>query len=111
MTNAAALKGVDAVEELTPPTASLARTIHQAKGESIGAVMVVARLDDATRWAEEAWVDKPPSETSENLRIAYVAFSRARRLLVLAIPEDTPQPTADKLLAVGFVNPPASSTP
>lgn len=52
--------GKDARGELAPPPVKLARTIHDAKGETIQAVLVVARKEDAEQWANEAWLDNPP---------------------------------------------------
>ena len=40
-------------------------------------------------WANRAWIDRPPSNTTEAIRFAYVALTRAERLLVLAIPSLT----------------------
>lgn len=103
MRNAAALRRVDA-QALTAPSASLARTIHQAKGESIAAVMVVARADDAANWAGEAWLDNPPERTSELLRLAYVGFTRAERVLILGIPADSPYSVSEKFHDIGFID-------
>jgi superfamily I DNA/RNA helicase len=103
MTDATALNGIDARDALSPPPIALARTIHDAKGESINGVMVVARDDDAGQWAVEAWTDQPPAETSETLRVAYVAFTRAERLLILAVPQAASETVRQKFEAVGFV--------
>jgi superfamily I DNA/RNA helicase len=103
MTDAAALREVDARAALAPPRATLARTIHNAKGESITAVTVVARDTDAAAWAAESWTSEPPTDTSETLRVAYVAFTRAERLLILAVPEATEERVLAKLHAVGFM--------
>jgi hypothetical protein len=102
MTAAAALAGVDAREALAPPPAALARTIHDAKGENLAAVLVVARDEDAVLWANSAWTEAPPDDMTEETRVAYVAFTRAERLLVLAIPSGAADSVAAKLRAVGF---------
>jgi CRISPR-associated endonuclease Cas1 len=51
------LRGVDARHAFEPPPPRLARTIHDAKGENIEAVLVVACEEDATEWAYEVWTD------------------------------------------------------
>jgi DNA helicase-2/ATP-dependent DNA helicase PcrA len=104
MTDATTLAGVDARQALAPPPAALARTIHDAKGENLRAVLVVARDEDAVLWANSAWTDAPPQETTEGTRVAYVAFTRAERLLVLAIPRGTPDSVAAKFRAIGFTD-------
>lgn len=62
-------------------------TIHGVKGEDLGAVMVVSapstRGTDDGHWTQ--WVEDP---TSEAARLAYVASSRPKHLLVWAIPEE-----------------------
>ena len=111
MRDAAALAGLDARETLAPFGEALARTVHDAKGESLAAVLVVARPEDALLWAENAWTEKPPSETNEPTRVAYVAFTRAKRLLVLAIPSDTAETAGPKFRAVGFTEVPEDPPP
>jgi len=105
MTNAAALAGVDAREAVAPPPAALARTIHDAKGENLAAVLVVAGDEDAVLWANSAWMDAAPADTPEQTRVAYVAFTRAKRLLVLAIPSGAADSVAAKFRAIGFADP------
>lgn len=86
-------------------SAALARTIHDAKGENLTAVLVVARDEDAVLLANGAWTETPPDETVETTRVAYVAFTRAERLLVIAIPSDTADDVVEKIRAVGFTEP------
>lgn len=105
MKDAAALRNIDAHEALTPAPVTLARTIHDAKGESIHAVIVVASEEDATQWASEAWTDEPPEETTEVLRVAYVALTRAERFLVLALPEGVTDDVASTYVSLGFTEP------
>ena len=102
MTDATSLHGVDARQALEPPPSELSRTIHSAKGESITAVMVVASEQDAATWAAELWLDAPPDHTSEALRVAYVALTRAERLLILAVPRACEAWVGDRYRAVGF---------
>lgn len=105
MTDAATLAGVDARGALAPLPAALARTIHDAKGENLTAALVVAREEDAVLWANSAWREAPPEETTETTRVAYVAFTRAERLLVLAMPSDTVSSVAGKFRAIGLTDP------
>jgi hypothetical protein len=65
-------------------------------------VLVVAREDDAVLWANSAWTDAPSQETMEATRVAHVAFTRAERLLALAVPTGTPDSVAAKFRAIGF---------
>ena len=61
---------------------SSVRTVHGAKGAERDAVLVVA----STPQQCSLWLKRPGhgSERDENLRIGYVAFSRAQRLLCIA---------------------------
>ena len=67
-------------------------TVHQAKGESIDAVLYVARKNDVT-----SLLNGP---TTEDGRIGYVAVTRARDLLLLAVPDSI---DADKMTALEMV--------
>lgn len=69
-------------------------TVHQAKGESIDAVMYVAE-----RGHIRAMLDGP---TTENGRIGYVAVTRARNLFVLAVPEASLKEFEPELKSLGF---------
>ena len=66
-------------------------TIHHAKGEEYEAVMVVADRNTGSSHPPDAecWLDDSVGQSGEH-RVGYVAVSRARRLLVIAIPEDAP---------------------
>ncbi|WP_342736917.1 ATP-dependent helicase [Bradyrhizobium sp. B117] len=69
-------------------------TVHQVKGESIGAVMYVA---------DRAQVRKMLDGThTEDGRIGYVAVTRARNLFVLAVPENCIGSFESELVACGF---------
>ena len=73
-------------------------TIHQAKGETLDAVLVVSAPNKGAggHWSE--WVD---NQQSESARFAYVASSRPRMLLAWAIP--TPKACdRSKLEEMGF---------
>ena len=82
----AKLERYDARVAFAPPPSRLARTIHDAKGESIDAVLVIARPEDLAAWTCEIRLAPRPSVLLEDTRLVYVALSRAQRLLVLATP-------------------------
>ena len=69
-------------------------TVHQAKGEGIHAVMYVAKKSDITSLL------KGPN--SEDGRIGYVAVTRARDFLLLAVPDLISADTAKRLEMAGF---------
>lgn len=69
-------------------------TVHQVKGESLDAVLYVAAKDHVL--ALLAGVD------SEVGRIGYVAVTRARNLLWLAVPSNALKELRPRLLASGF---------
>ena len=75
-------------------------TIHNVKGETLDALMLVSSLD--TRGTSDGywtmWLDNAASEAA---RLAYVASSRPCQLLVWAIP-DPSEAELDKLTQVGF---------
>jgi DNA helicase-2/ATP-dependent DNA helicase PcrA len=86
-------------------------TVHSFKGESIDAVMLVAGdpspaqkrsgYGDSVSWSEH--LGDPSTSQSEDVRVAYVAITRARQLIVLALPNDTDPRILNKFLAAGFV--------
>lgn len=84
-------------------------TIHGTKGESVDAVMIVAGEPAADWHTEQAkvWASplmgSGPSAISEELRLFYVALTRARQLAVLAVPESTSVPTVQAYVRAGFV--------
>lgn len=71
-----------------------ATTVHKAKGESIPAVLFVAKRDNVR--------DLLAGPSSEEARIAYVAITRPTDLLVLAVPSDTKPVTMAQLYGLGF---------
>jgi superfamily I DNA/RNA helicase len=71
------------------------RTVHMAKGESIGAVLYVAKTADANNLLA--------GPGSEEGRIGYVAITRACDLLVLAVPSTAPAAAVAALEAKGFM--------
>jgi superfamily I DNA/RNA helicase len=66
----------------------------------------VASESDAETWAGEAWLDTPPEQTTEALRVAYVALTRVERLLVVAIPQTCDDWVKDRFRAIGFAQRP-----
>ncbi len=74
-------------------------TIHNVKGETLEALMLVSSPDKRTDdgyWTQ--WLDDPASEAA---RLAYVASSRPRKLIVWAIP--SPSATEkNRLEKMGF---------
>jgi hypothetical protein len=66
-----------------------------AKGESIGAVLYVAKTADANNLLA--------GPGSEEGRIGYVAITRACDLLVLAVPSTAPAAAVAALEAKGFM--------
>lgn len=69
-------------------------TVHSAKGEGIPAVMYLTNKGDL-----EALVAGTDDEEG---RIGFVAVTRGRDLLVVAIPSGTPDETSEKLKMRGF---------
>jgi len=61
-------------------------TIHSAKGETIDAVLVVLKAHAGDKHKYEQMLKQPIIE-NEELRIVYVGITRAKRILVLAVPE------------------------
>ena len=70
------------------------KTVHQAKGESIGAVLYVAKSKDIKNLLL--------GPVGEEGRIGYVAITRARDLLILAIPDGISGVSVAELQAKGF---------
>jgi DNA helicase-2/ATP-dependent DNA helicase PcrA len=63
-------------------------TIHSAKGETIDAVLVALKEKAADSRRYAAMLDNGEGIlTNEELRIVYVGITRARRILVLGVPE------------------------
>jgi len=78
----------------TGPATFHVSTVHQVKGESIDAVMYIADKKQV-----RALLDGTGTEVG---RIGYVAVTRARNLLVLAVPENSVVEFEPELLACGF---------
>lgn len=80
------------VAGLPPAAAAGARprlsTVHQVKGDQADAVLLLMPAAPATAATLTAWLTGavPDAEVAEALRVVYVAATRARRLLGLAVP-------------------------
>jgi DNA helicase II / ATP-dependent DNA helicase PcrA len=79
-----------------------AQTIHSVKGESYDAVLLAAPLPRAGRDHARAWVSGNTKD-AEELRIAYVALTRARCYLAVALPNNTARELVDRFLDLGFL--------
>lgn len=67
-----------------------ASVVHQVKGEEEDAVLVIVPSDDRTDALVDAWTSGVhPAELAESLRVLYVAATRARRFLAIALPNDS----------------------
>lgn len=75
-------------------------TVHQVKGESIGAVLYVAKKQNV-----EALLSGTATEEG---RIGYVAVTRARNLFWLAVPHSCLKGLRGDLIAAGFKEVPAA---
>ena len=72
---------------LRPATPVCASIVHQVKGEEEDAVLVIVPSDSRTAGLIDAWVTGDhPGDIAESLRVLYVATTRARRLLAIAMP-------------------------
>jgi DNA helicase-2/ATP-dependent DNA helicase PcrA len=87
-----------------------AQTVHDIKGESRGAVLVVVdRLRSAKRgaqsalWSQHLGGEAVAEEDAEELRIAFVALTRAQRYCALALPDDCEPDVIDAYESIGFV--------
>lgn len=84
-------------------------TIHGTKGESVDSIMIVAseREENWHRRQADVWASPLTQlgqvNITEELRIFYVALTRARRLAVLALPSTTPSGTITAFQRAGFL--------
>jgi superfamily I DNA/RNA helicase len=87
----------------TPPGIET-QLIHKAKGESYDAVLLVAAPRRGTRDPARTWVSPPiDGQAAEEIRVAYVAMTRARRHLAVALPNSCPQEVVESYLERGFI--------
>jgi superfamily I DNA/RNA helicase len=103
-------EGVSAATAFAPPPQSLkAQTVHDIKGDSRDAVLVVAdrtrsriRSAQSVLWSRPLRGELVPADEAEELRIVFVALTRARRYCALALPADTPLELINVFEAGGF---------
>jgi DNA helicase-2/ATP-dependent DNA helicase PcrA len=91
----------------TQPTSLLARTVHDAKGESHEAVLLVVQprhgqTDQAGLWSAPLLGQEVDKGQKEELRIAYVALTRAERYCAVALPANVDSNWLDAYVGVGF---------
>jgi Superfamily I DNA and RNA helicases len=84
------------VQALFPPIRQ--ETIHQVKGESIDAVLVLG----STKFWNSVVDSVVSGKNSEDRRLAYVAMTRARHLLIVALPASHFDNHAEKWATWGF---------
>ncbi len=88
----------------SPGAAPQVRTIHSVKGESHAATLLVA-VDSQQLGANwEGWLG---GGDPEEVRVAYVALTRAERYSALALPDACPSEVVDEFVTRGFVVPEA----
>lgn len=78
----------------------VARTIHSVKGESHLATLLIAVGSDR---GEANWTRWLGENDPEEVRVAYVALTRAQRYSALALPESCPEEVVNEFLGRGFV--------
>ena len=87
----------------TLPADMQAHTVHSAKGESYDGILLVADAPRGDRDHARAWIASAQTESvAEEIRVAYVALTRARRYLAVALPEACPNEIVSLYLDRGF---------
>lgn len=86
-----------------------AQTVHDLKGESRDAVLVVAgraaggrRTPQGVLWSLPLMGEVVPAEEAEELRIAFVALTRAARFCAVALPDNIAPEVVQAFLDHGF---------
>ncbi|MGQ0464924.1 MAG: UvrD-helicase domain-containing protein [Sporichthyaceae bacterium] len=92
-----------------PAAGLLAQTIHDVKGESRDAVLVVvdrtrsrAHTPQSTVWTKPLLGVSMDAAEAEELRIAFVALTRARRYCAVALPNDCGDTVIQAFVQAGF---------
>ena len=75
------------------------QTIHQVKGRTFDSVMLVSSVSHRSEGHYKKWL---VDAVDEAVRIAYVASSRPRKLLVWAVPSTIENEFVAKILSLGF---------
>jgi DNA helicase-2/ATP-dependent DNA helicase PcrA len=87
----------------------VAQTVHDVKGEGRDAVLLVAaprpsrREPEATVWSRPLTGGAVPSDEAEEIRIVFVALTRARRYCAVALPQDSDPAVVAAFESAGFV--------
>jgi superfamily I DNA/RNA helicase len=110
LTSQAAHEGHVAAEVLVPVVHKLrAQTVHDIKGESRAAVLVVVDRLRSRRhgaqsdlWSSPLLGEAVAEDDAEELRIAVVALTRARRYCALALPDTCSDEVLAAFESVGF---------
>jgi DNA helicase II / ATP-dependent DNA helicase PcrA len=108
-----AQSGYQAADFFTPPKPVLrAQTVHRVKGASHDGVFIVVDRYRSARhgeqgalWSEAVGGEIAP-EFAEEIRIAFVAMTRARRYCALALPLGTNEDVVQTFTKAGFRPPP-----
>jgi DNA helicase-2/ATP-dependent DNA helicase PcrA len=77
------------------------KTIHSVKGQTLEAVMVVSSLSEGKGNKDGHWKEWLLDKHSEAARLAYVASSRPKKILVWAVP-DVNETQKNRLIEFGF---------
>lgn len=105
----ASFNAIQATDLFSPqPTSLLARTVHDVKGESHEAVLLVVQpkhgqSDQAGLWSAPLLGETVDESQEEELRIAYVALTRAERYCAVALPNNVEADRIEAYLGVGFI--------
>lgn len=110
LASAARQEGYVAGDVFAPGNEDLrAQTIHDVKGETRGAVLVVADRPRSKRrgaqsdlWSRPLLGEAVADEEAEELRIAFVALTRARRYCALALPDNAGDAIITAFEGAGF---------
>lgn len=100
------MKGVKAVDAFGRPSENPFEplTVHTVKGETHDAVLLVGgrtkNHDHGAQWLKSATA----SDGREEVRIAYVALTRAAKFVVVALPADTESVHVDEYIHRGFIS-------
>lgn len=83
--------------------AASAQTVHAVKGESYDAVLLVSDRPRSGRNQGRAWIAHRLGESrTEETNVAYVALTRARRFMAVAVPSGTPVDVLEAYVTAGF---------
>lgn len=103
------IKTFDAAQNYIDNKELLVETIHGCKGMSLESVLFVSAYRSSSSASGSYWTDWFPDfnqPISESQRLAYVAFSRAKHLLALGIPNPKSSPICieniERLKTMGF---------